>query len=429
MRRCSIALALVAAGCFTKDIPDRPPDHHEGGAITLDAPCGYTVTTHDGASRPETPSPPTLGMDPTPKFVHLNVASDPTRGMAVLWRTNDNTSTATEVQFGVGGALDQTAKGFTFVYDVPNADALRMHETHLCGLKADTEYSYRVGGSDGNKEVWSPTYTFRTAPASATPDSELVLLVIGDTREGYSTWAQALQVATEKATPDFIVFTGDGITLGILQDEWDTWFAAADPLFASTPTLVVHGNHDDNSANWFSQFAMPGDEQNYAVDIGPAHITVANDTPMDSADLTGINAQLLDMHLATSAPWNVLVHHKPMWTAAAGPHPNDAITVRNAWQPIVDAHRVDVVFNGHDHDYERTKPMRNGQPVASTRDGTVYVVAGSAGAELYEKGSDFWTAFSEKTFNFAIARVRVGSLHVTAYRVDGTQLDDFMLTK
>src|SRR5205807_4360370 len=107
-----------------------------------------------------------------------------------------------------------------------------------------------------------------------------------------------------------------------------------------------------SSVNFFSQFAMPGDEQNFAVAFGPIHLTVANDTAINMADVTGRLASMLGTNLAAgnSAPWNLLMHHKGMFSAAAGPHVSDVLFMRNAWESIIDANRVDMVFNGHDHD-------------------------------------------------------------------------------
>jgi predicted phosphodiesterase len=339
------------------------------------------------------------------------------------------------VQYVVNGATDKSQDGFTFVYDLnaPTSGGItsvRMHETHLCGLQPDTTYTYRVGGSDANgRQAWSPAYTFRTLPMD--PTAEMVVLVIGDTRDGYSTWGRALQQAFAIAPPDIVLFNGDGTTLGPIQDEWDAWFAAAAPELPLAPMILAHGNHDISAVNWFSQFAMPGDEQNFAVDFGGVHLTVANDTPVDVADLTGVLATTLDGNLKAgmTAPWNLLMHHKPMYSAAAGPHTTDVTLMRQDWGAIVDQDRVDVVFNGHDHDYERSKPMHNNQPQPTSMGATVFVVVGSAGASLYDSGSNFWTAFSAKTFSFAIARIKTGSLQMTAYRDDGSLLDSMMLTK
>ncbi len=426
------AVSVLFSGCFTKEIPPRNDQLH-GGMIALPAPCGYSVTTVEGASPPVVQYH-SLGTDGTPKFVHLTVPGSASTTVAVLWETNDNSTLATTVQYGTGGTTTgQSVDGLTFTYAVDSGPPLRMHETHLCGLLPDTTYTYRAGGTDANgKGVWSPNYTFRTAPdRAASPDAQVVFLNIGDTRDSYSTWGATLKQAYRKATPDFILFSGDSVLDGNSQSEWDAWFMAADPILASTPMIFAMGNHEFSSVNFFSQFAQPGDEQNFALDIGPAHISVANTSPLNIADLTGANAQALDTNVKAgmSAPWNLTVHHIPVWSAAAGPHPEDAVQIRMAWQPILDMYKVDADFSGHDHNYERTKPMRGNTPGLTNADGTIYIVAGSAGAPLYDNGTSFWTAYSEKTFNFAIATVRAGSMAITAYRNDGSTIESTMLTK
>jgi hypothetical protein len=412
-------LLLVAACGDTT----QPRDLHQGGSITLPAPCGYTVKTHDGASRPQA-AQNRFGADPTPRFVHLNVAHDPSTSIAILWRTNDETTLATTVQYGENGKTDRSAVGFTFVYDTGDNQEVRIHETHLCGLQPDTQYTYRVGGGS----AFSPVATFRTAPdRKLSPDAEVTVLVAGDTRDSLSTWGQVMSTAFALQQPDLVLFSGDMILLGPVQDDWDQWFGAVSAQLPSVPMMVAHGNHEVNGVNWFSQFAMPGDEQNFAVDFGPVHLTVANDTPPDAAELTTTIAQTLDQNLAggDGAPWSVEMNHKTMWSAAMSRHATDTTTVRAALQPIIDAHQVDLVLNGHDHDYERTKPMRG----ATAGSGTTYVRFGSAGASLDPSGSDYWTAKSESTYSFGILRARVGVMQLTAYRSDGSMLDSLTLTK
>ncbi len=425
-------LPLCLAACSKS--PQKPPttqDPHEGGTIKL-AQCGYSVSTVTSATVPIL-APSTLGPDPTPKLVHVNVANDPRTSMAILWRTNDETTLATTVQYGINGKTDQTQQGLTFSYDLatPTAaglGAIQMHETHLCGLMPNTTYSYRVGGSDGTKSAWSPAYTFHTLPDS--PDASVTMLLIGDTRGGYSTWGQTLKTAVEKGAPDLILFSGDETTLGLEQDEWDSWFTAVDPLLASTPMIVAHGNHEVNAVNFFSQFAMPGDEQNFTVAFASLHLTVANDTPSDPSQLTGPIATTLGQNLAAGAgaTWNLLLHHKGLFSSSPA-HTADAMTMRAAWQGIIDANHVDVDFNGHDHDYERSFPMRGTTVGTVPSDGTIYVVVGSAGAELYPAGKGASTAFSESTYSFAVVNVGKHMLQHNAFRGDGSALDSFMITK
>lgn len=67
--------------------------------------------------------------------------------------------------------------------------------------------------------------------------------------------------------------------------------------------------------------------------------------------------------------------------------------VRAVIDPLASKYAVDLVFQGHNHQYERTDPIRNGQPtrqapIGSTvypqTDGTVYVIVGSGGRPRYQ---------------------------------------------
>ena len=66
--------------------------------------------------------------------------------------------------------------------------------------------------------------------------------------------------------------------------------------------------------------------------------------------------------------------------------------VRDAWGALFDQYRVDLVVNGHNHSYERTHPVRAGEPTAqapagseidTAAKGTVYVTAGAGGQAAY----------------------------------------------
>jgi hypothetical protein len=46
-----------------------------------------------------------------------------------------------------------------------------------------------------------------------------------------------------------------------------------------------------------------------------------------------------------------------------------------------------MVFNGHDHNYERTVPIG----------GVTYIVTGGGGKRLYKAGRNVWTAFSKRS--------------------------------
>lgn len=433
---CSV-LAVAGFGCGSDDSGpgDDDPLVTAGGRFQIDG-CDYQVVTRVDAEAPALGAD-VLGADPAPSQVRLGFGGEPRTSMAILWRTDLDT-TATTARFGIGTALDQTSAGVTYRYIAGIGgvgDPIRMHEVHLCGLTPDTEYSYQVGGvGAGGVERWSDTYTFRTAPdATTNPDAEVVIAYAGDTRDGYAAWAE-LATQILQRTPDLLVYTGDIVTLGPQQVEWDAFFEAAPELFATVPLVSAHGNHEINSISYYAQMAMPGDEENFSFDFGHAHQVVLNSDPVDVGDVTGANATFLDDDLTAhdDATWKLVTFHRSIWSSGTN-HGSDA-DLRAAWGTLIDEHRVDLVVTGHDHIYERTKPMRGDTPGATAADGTIYVVSGGAGADLYDTtfgtpDQQPFTEFAESTYNATVISVRASMLSATSFRGDGSLLDEFVITR
>ena len=77
------------------------------------------------------------------------------------------------------------------------------------------------------------------------------------------------------------------------------------------------------------------------------------------------------------APWKIAFFHHPFWSS--GEH-GSAVGLRRQYAPIFEETGVALVLAGHDHDYERSKPMRgDGVAPPGTR-GIPYVVVGCGGA-------------------------------------------------
>ena len=421
MRR--IAACLLLSACV-KGNPSPGDDTFAGTGGTLEIEgCGYSVTTHDGAEPPKL-STATFGMDSTPRLVHLGFIGDPKTSMVVQWRTADETTKASIVKIGVGALtadqLTEMHTGIEFGFKATGTVVFRQHQVHLCGLTPGTTYSYQIQGADAAHA--SPVYTFHTAPdINAHPDAEVLFGFVGDSRGGYDIWQQLVgEIA--KRTPDLILFSGDAVTIGITQSEWEDFFGRAEPLFAKVPVISANGNHEDNAVNYYSQVALPGDQQNFGVDYGFAHVTVANDTPPDPSAITGAfhDAIASDFTASDNARWKLFMHHQPIWSAST--RHGSSQMLFDAWGPLVDAHHIDLVLNGHDHDYEVTKPLVGMNVMSTNASATVFVVAGGAGAELYPNGTGFWTEYSESTYSAAIIHVRRDMMTMDAFRQDGTPL-------
>ena len=137
-------------------------------------------------------------------------------------------------------------------------------------------------------------------------------------------------------------------------------------------------------------------------------------------------------------PWIIVIFHTPPYNV--GGHNGDP-TVQNILAPLLSSHKVDLVFNGHNHYYERTYPLKGGGPnptVTDTNlhsyknpDGVVYATVGSCGAPLYDIGSAYYLAVAVKNYQFArISVFTNNSLHMETFLDDGTTLiDDFWIEK
>lgn len=361
----------------------------------------------------------TYGDAPTPRHVHLSWAYEPATTMSFVWRTDADTL-ASRVELGLDTTYGTTIDGASFFVGTDPADG-RVHEAHACELTPGTTYHYRVGGPD----AWSDDFTFTTPPAPG-EDAAFRFAVAGDARDNQATWALLLDALAERA-PDFLLFSGDAVDIGVNMDEWDAWLDAGEGHLASMPVLMAHGNHEFQAQNYYALFAQPGNEQWFAFTWGPARFFFLNDTVAETSDIDA-QAAWLEAGLAeTDARWRFAVHHKPAYSSCTT-HGSD-LSLREAWSPIEEAGGVVVDFTGHNHNYERSVPLYGGAEVAA-REGTTYVVTAGAGADLY--GNDLsqpFTAKAEIAEHYVIADVSGDTLALTAYDLAGNVLDTFSTTR
>jgi len=95
----------------------------------------------------------------------------------------------------------------------------------------------------------------------------------------------------------------------------------------------------------------------YSFDSGSVHWTVLDSNPYVRWDEPALQAWLeRDLAAAAGASWRFVVFHHPAFSMAEGHRYRDQWMGR-IW-PILERHRVDLVFCGHIHIYARTRPIR-----------------------------------------------------------------------
>ena len=214
------------------------------------------------------------------------------------------------------------------------------------------------------------------------------------------------------------------------MNDWNAWFHEAREVFPRVPFMPTLGNHERQSSNYMASFALPTNapsdrlrEQCYSFDFGQTHWVCLN-TEFRMEE----QARWLEEDLeGNTKPWILVAFHRPAYTASKS-RGGGNLDVRRMWCGLLDRYRVAIVWQGHDHYYVRTKPIREGRVVAEG-EGTVYITTGGAGAPLYEVKENRWSHFGEKVNHYVLLTATADRLAATAYRLDGTVLDEFTITK
>ncbi|MBM4389228.1 MAG: metallophosphoesterase family protein, partial [Deltaproteobacteria bacterium] len=312
-------------------------------------------------------------------------------------------SDPSEVQYGETKNYGLIASGTAFQ---GNGKLGAIHEVLLKELKPDTVYHYRVGGEG----QWSGDYTFKTAPADLC--KPVTFIALGDDRSDDSSgpnakWGPILMQASDE-NPSFILNTGDLVKDGGEVDQWINWLEMSDPSPAQIPHMPVLGNHDDgpgegDGANYNQIFNLPrndvyNNEDFYFFTYGNIFVAgLSTQTFEEGNPPFSKQAEWLDKALTENPRmWKFVFFHHPNYTSYKDlfgldlNHPPNEQTQNAALVPIFDKHHVDFVFSGHNHYYERFKPMKGGggsnkggDIVDSPDKGTQYIITGGAGALTY----------------------------------------------
>lgn len=402
------------------------------GALTIAGALSAAPRQH---APPPAAADPALLQRPTPvpDRVILTIADAPSRKIAVSWRTDGSVNTPV-VQVAPADADPKfAAKAATYRAQESHATATdlgpaRQHSAVIDGLQPDTLYAYRVG--DGVN--WSEWFHTRTAADGPKP---FAFVYFGDAQtEIKSLWSRAIRTAWQEAPQArLMIHAGDLINRSGSDLEWGEWHAAGGWVNGMIPSAPTPGNHEyakltGLDPHWRTQFALPEngpaglEETAYCFDFQGVRFVSLN-----SEEKTDAQVAWLDRVLEQNPNrWTVLTFHRPLFSSAKG---RDNAALRAAWLPIVDRHRVDLVLQGHDHTYARSKNLRYGLSVQNGQGGTMFVVSVS-GPKMYNVETQDWMRrTAEDTQLFQIVTVDGDRLRYQARTVTGEIYDAFELVK
>ena len=446
-------------------------------------------------------------------------ALDAPETLQLIWQTSDReTDWSVEVQSGpastpLGGWAKMSAPVMRRVF-LPGLGPFCIYTATLTGLQPGSDFRYRV---------WKERSLAFSASASARKGygQAYRFVVTGDTAAGTDGERQ-IAYRAYLSRPDLLVIAGDIVyRCGRVSEYLEKFFPvynadlpserAGAPLLRSTLFVAAPGNHDIGSTGQISVGNLgrfpdglayflywsqplngpvgivghlntpiiegPPDNQqafldaaghkyprmaNFSFDYGNSHWTVLDGNPyMDwtDADLRAWVAR--DLAAAGQATWRFVCFHQPGF--------NSDLTHMNEQQmrllsDVFEKGKVDIVFCGHAHNYQRSYPMQfalsreiTDRPInpdgrvpgrwtldwnfdgqERTRpDGIIYIVTGGGGAPLYgarmQQERSSWQEFTCKLigdqYSLTVCDVKDRTLTLRQISASGAELDRITVKK
>lgn len=351
-----------------------------------------------------------------------------TTGFAVVWRTTTQAP----------GWLSVTHDGKKVAH-VPATYENGQFVAAVAQLEPGQTYEYSLSHTIGPMNLSTGgSWSCRTDPGPAFP---FRLLAFGDSGTGGKSQYQ-LAERMIPYRPDLIIHTGDVIyPRGAAEDYPRKFFRPYAPLLPRAALMAVIGNHDyvDHGGRpLLDVFVLPANgpagtepERHYWFDYGCARFA-AFDSDVDESELREkVAPWIRQVFTSAGTKWRVVFFHHPPYTGADKHLPDSR--VRTLIVPELERSRVDIVFNGHNHLYERSRPI-SGDNVVAEAEGIVYIVTGAGGANRYAMAGPasrpaYTEAYFDSDFSFTVVDFSTGSVKLRQVDARGREVDRLELNR
>src|SRR6476620_2598447 len=214
--------------------------------------------------------------------------------------------------------------------------------------------------------IGASTPAAQRAALPSRPDS-VKFAVIGDNGTGDRPQfdiAQQMTSARARFPFELVIMLGDNMYGRQQPQDFVTKFERpyAALLSAGVAFYASLGNHDNPRNRLYEGFHMGG-ERYYTFNRKNVRFFVLDSNQMDPKQLAWIDEALKQ----SQDEWKICYFHHPLYSDGRR-HGSD-VQLRVALEPLLVRYGVNLVFQGHDHIYERLRPQK----------GVAYFVSGSAG--------------------------------------------------
>ncbi|KAG8656700.1 hypothetical protein MANES_04G164100v8 [Manihot esculenta] len=326
----------------------------------------------------------------TPLYAHISTTDSTATSMRVTWVSGSNEPQY--VQYGNGKTLTSIVTTFSQedmcssvvpspAKDFGWHDPGYIHSAVMTGLNPSSKFSYRYGSDSVG---WSDQIQFKTPPAAGS--NELRFLAFGDMgkaprdastehyiQPGSISVVDSMIEEVKSGNVDSIFHIGDiSYATGFLV-EWDFFLHLISPLASKVPYMTAIGNHERDyigtgvvygtpdsggecGVAYETYFPMPTpakDKPWYSIEQGSVHFTVIStehDWAPNSEQYQWMRKDMASVD-RKKTPWLIFTGHRPMYSS-------DLLSVDPTFvafvEPLLQQYKVDLVFFGHVHNYERS---------------------------------------------------------------------------
>ncbi len=265
------------------------------------------------------------------------------------------------------------------------------------------------------REASTGTFRVGTAPG----ETKFRFAAFGDMRNGHAVHRDLVLALAREEKVDFVLNTGDMVQNGGKPNEWITFFQIERPLLSKMVMVPTTGNHDLSGREYYERFFFldqwSGGRRYFAADWGNLRMIALDNGIECNRACSQFN--YVRAALAEGAKQGKLMvmflHHSPYSSGYHGPD----IGVQRAIGELAKTYGVELVISGHDHHYERTKPIA----------GTTYVVSGSAGAPIRPVTPRDFTASARTEPHYVLVDVDGDKLSTRAINLRGEVFDSAVI--
>ncbi len=436
-------------------------------------------------------------------YLQLGDSATDRKSLAIVWHTED-AGANWSVQYRSESEVKWRTSAAPVFRTVRVRDIAphRVWSASLVNLKPGRTFEYKVLKND--LVVFTGTGLARR-PASQNHR----FVVFGDCAQG-SPGQRAIAQQTLQQNPDFVMIPGDIVySRGRISEYREKFFPvynaetksdAGVPLLRSTLFIAAGGNHDFATTDfdkypdglaYFYYWRQPlngpltetGEKSapplkgaqedqtaflqgasgypqmtDFSFDYGDAHWTVIDSNKVvDWTSKKLVDWVEKDLESAKGATWRFVSFHHPGFNSSQSHFTDQWMRILS---PVFEKLKVDIVFAGHVHNYQRTFPLTfvPKQPAADekgllpgdwtldrdydgTKDthpkGVIYLVTGAGGAGLYnpeqqdlpQTWQPFTAKFVARTHSLTRVEVTGRKLSVKQISETGEEVDSFVVEK